>query len=432
MTHSSWSKPSVALADFEYELPADRIAAWPLAQRDRSRLLVCRARTGTLEHHTFADLPSLLPADALLVVNDTRVVRARIVMRKPTGGRVEFFLLEPMAPSHDPAIALGAHAESTWRCLVGGARRVRSISTITHTLPGGETLSAELVDEDAEGFRVRFRWSGGETFAELLEAAGRVPLPPYIKREAEEQDAETYQTVYAELAGSVAAPTAGLHFTPRVLDELREKGIQTARLTLHVGAGTFRQVKGDRADEHEMHRERVSVRGATIERLIEHARRRRDGDGAPFVIVGTTSLRTIESLYWFGARLVAGESSEELSVGQWDPYRLEQTAPVLPDIVEALEAVDRWRADAGLEHVEGSTGIMIVPGYRVRACDALVTNFHQPGSTLVLLVGALLGRDLWRSVYDAALADGYRFLSYGDSSMLVLDDARVSKRNVRD
>jgi S-adenosylmethionine:tRNA ribosyltransferase-isomerase len=413
------------MADFHYDLPSDRIAAYPLLERDRSRLLVCSVESDSITHRTFRDLPDLLPDDALIVVNDTRVVRARIVMQKPTGGRVEFFLLEPLAPSHDPAITLAAHGTSTWRCLIGGARRVRSIGTIEQTLPSGDRLSAELVGEDGEGFCVRFAWSGDSSFSELLESAGRVPLPPYIKRDAEERDAETYQTVYAELAGSVAAPTAGLHFTPRILDELREKGIVMARLTLHVGAGTFRQVKGEDAAEHDMHQERISVRATTLEKLIDHARLRRERPHAPIVIVGTTSLRTIESLYWFGVRLAVGESFEELCVEQWDPYRLEAQGRDLPDLVESLERVDAWRRERGLEHVEGSTRIMIVPGYRVRACDALLTNFHQPGSTLVLLVGALLGRDLWRRVYDAALADGYRFLSYGDSSMLVLDEARM-------
>jgi S-adenosylmethionine:tRNA ribosyltransferase-isomerase len=247
-----------------------------------------------------------------------------------------------------------------------------------------------------------------------------VPLPPYIKREAIDVDAETYQTVYAELVGSVAAPTAGLHFTPEVLAALAAKGVGIARLTLHVGAGTFRQVKAQDAAEHDMHGERVSIRTAMLRQLIEHARRRRvDASLAPFVIVGTTSLRTIESLYWFGVRLLAGEESEELWVEQWDPYRLEGTLEGLPELVTALERVEQWRAERELEAVEGTTRIMILPGYRVKACDALITNFHQPSSTLLLLVAALLGRDLWRHVYDTALAEGYRFLSYGDATMIV-------------
>ena len=416
------------MSDFDYDLPADRIAAYPLARRDRSRLLVCDASSGGIEHRVFADLSTLLPDDTLLVVNDTRVVRARIVVKKPSGGRIEFFLLEPTAPSIDPAIALSTTQSTTWRCLIGGARRARATGAITQTLPGGTVLSAEIVGEDEEGFIVTFSWTGALSFSEILEDAGQVPLPPYIKREADATDAQSYQTVYAALEGSVAAPTAGLHFTPELLASLESRGISIARVTLHVGAGTFRQVKSQRAGDHEMHQERISIDEATLATLIEHARRRRDSSGSPFVVVGTTSLRTLESLYWFGVRLMAGEcteeKSDELQVEQWDPYRLEQLRVNLPPADEALAIVDAWRHARGLRRIEGVTRIMIVPGYRTRMCDALITNFHQPASTLILLVGALLGRDLWKRAYDEALVRGYRFLSYGDSSLLVLDPHR--------
>lgn len=431
MQTSEWTIPSVSMADFEYDLPAERIAAYPLRERDASRLLVCHAQSHVIEHRTFADLPSLLPHDAMLVVNDTRVVRARIVVHKQTGGRVEFFLLDPVEPSIDPAIALGAHGETTWRCLVGGARKLRGAGSMQHRLGSGDVLTTEIAGEDEDGFLVRFRWSGDRSFAEVLEAAGRVPLPPYIKRDPEATDVADYQTVYAEFAGSVAAPTAGLHFTTRVLERIVEKGIRIARLTLHVGAGTFRQVKSSDARLHEMHQERISVSSHALEQLIAHAHRRSTSAGSPFVVVGTTSLRTLESLYWFGVRLLAhdgADSLDELFVDQWDSYRLEQTIDDLPKVSDALESINAWRRARGAERIEGTTRIMIVPGYRARVCDALITNFHQPGSTLILLVGALLGRNLWREVYDNALVSGCRFLSFGDSSLLILDDARMSLR----
>jgi len=429
--HAASYIPKVDLAEYHYELPADRIAEYPLGERSSSRLLLCDIARGAIEHHTFNHLPALIPNDAMLVLNSTRVVRARIVMQRATGGRVELFLLEPVAPSRDPAIALAAHDESVWICMVGGARKLEREGALhgAYELADGRTLALDALHEGRtqEGSQIRFRWSpGNASFAEVLEAVGRVPLPPYIKRDVVDADAESYQTVYAREEGAVAAPTAGLHFTPELLDTLRSRGVRFAELTLHVGAGTFKQVKGE-ASEHEMHRERIAVSGETLRRLIEHAERRRDSTGAPFIIVGTTSLRTIESLYWFGVRCIAGEAGDaiELEVEQWDPYRLEAEHGSLPDLPESLAAVDRWRADRGLDAVTGRTGIMILPGYTFRACDALITNFHQPESTLILLVGAMLGRDLWRRVYDEALATGYRFLSYGDSSMLVRDAARM-------
>ncbi len=424
--------PPVSLADYTYSLPADRIAEHPLPERDGSRLLLCSVADAVIDHRTFRDLPWLVPPDAMIVLNDTRVVRARIVMQRETGGRVELFLLEPLAPSRDPAVALAAAGESVWLCMVGGARKfAREGELHGHCSGGGQELDlyATLLERREEGFAVRFRWEPAHvSMADLLEIVGRIPLPPYIKRDATEDDAATYQTVYARQEGAVAAPTAGLHFTPAVLEELRGRGVRLEHVALHVGAGTFKQIKGAVAD-HDMHQERIAVSAATLARLIEQARKRRQAAGHPFVLVGTTSLRTMESLYWFGARLLLGDAdgnAEELFVDQWAPYRLHAEHDTLPDLVESLEAVERWRIRHSAEAVTGRTGIIIVPGYRFRACDALITNFHQPGSTLILLVAALLGRDLWRRVYDEALQKGYRFLSYGDSSMLVVNDWRLS------
>ncbi|HVZ40332.1 MAG TPA: S-adenosylmethionine:tRNA ribosyltransferase-isomerase [Candidatus Kapabacteria bacterium] len=425
--------PIVDPAAYHYDLPADRIAEHPLAERDRSRLLVCSIPDGAISHHRFRDLEEMIPAGAMLVLNTTRVVRARIVMHRATGGRVELFLLEPAGAVRDPALALAAHGESRWLCMVGGARKLEREPILRGTFRSGDgrgvELRAHLEGRSEEGCTILFTWQpADESFASVLELAGRVPLPPYIHREAAtDADAGSYQTVYAEQEGAVAAPTAGLHFTPGLLGALDAKGVLQTRIALHVGAGTFRQVKGDIL-HHEMHRERIAVGRPALGSLLEQARRRdASPEAAPFVIVGTTGLRTVESLYWFGIRLLAGECGgmAELDVEQWDPYRLAAAMPGLPSLPEALAAVDGWAVARGMEVITGRTGIMIVPGYTFHACDALITNFHQPESTLILLVGAMLGRDLWRRLYQEALATGYRFLSYGDGSLLVLDPLRM-------
>lgn len=421
--------PSVSLSDYDYELPAECIAAHPAGRRGTSRLLVCSVE-GTIAHHSFEDVVALVPGDALLVLNVTRVVRARIPMRRTSGGRVELFLLEPADDVRDPALALARRGESSWMCLAGGARKFAREGRLTgnYLLNAEElTVTAALRERIGDTFLVDFSWTPATAqFADVLEAIGGVPLPPYIKREAAATDAVDYQTVYAQKEGAVAAPTAGLHFTPDLLAALQAKGVRCAELTLHVGAGTFRQVKGAVA-EHDMHAERIEVSAETLRVLLEHARLRERG-GAPFVVVGTTGVRTLESLYWFGVRAIAGEASgTELVVEQWDPYRLAAQQRELPTLAEALAAVETWRREHGLATVSGATSIIIVPGYAFRACDALITNFHQPGSTLVLLVGALLGRELFRKVYSEALREGYRFLSFGDSSMLIADPARMGR-----
>lgn len=450
--------PEIRPAEYDYTLPDERIAVRPAAQRDESRLLLCSARSGDIAHRRFGDLPDLIPPGATLVVNDTRVVRARLHLYRESGGKVEVLLTDPLFPSSDPAAALAARGESVWRCMVGGLKRIRNGGEIKGEFPlalpdengekekkkreeendadrtnerhdGRGTLFALLKEEDEAGPVLRFRWTPAEmSFAEVIERIGHVPLPPYIKREDLPEDVSSYQTVYAEHEGAVAAPTAGLHFTPEVLERIAARDIQTVRVTLHVGAGTFAPMKGERVGEHPMHAERIAVSEASLHALLEAAERR-ERTGAPLVVVGTTSLRTLESLYWYGVRLLRNEiepSSSEPVVDQWDPYRLEREG-VLPSLREALQQVANRVAAEGDGHnregVSGVTRLMIVPGYRFRACDALITNFHQPGSTLVLLVAAFLGKDLWRRAYDAALQEGYRFLSYGDSSLLIGPDA---------
>ncbi|MCC6400666.1 MAG: S-adenosylmethionine:tRNA ribosyltransferase-isomerase [Flavobacteriales bacterium] len=392
-----------------YDLPADRIAQHPPADRGSSRLLVYR--DGVIEDRIFADLPALLPAGALLVMNDTRVVNARLHFHKDTGARIEVFCLEP---AHGGPVeeAFQQVDEAEWRCALGNAKRWKQgpLGQLFRSPQGDVQLFAERLPDDGHGTRVRFHWlPGGLTFAEVLARAGKVPLPPYMHRDAAVEDQERYQTVFARCEGSVAAPTAGLHFTPALLETLRSRGVQQARVTLHVGAGTFQPVHADTMAGHAMHRERILVGREVVQLLHDSAGVR------PIVVTGTTSLRTIESLYWHGARILRGSDPVELHVDQWEPYEFPLADH--PGVREALGAVLRWMDDRGMDQVTGSTALLIAPGYRMRLADALITNFHQPGSTLLLLVAACVGQD-WRRIYDHALSGGYRFLSYGDASLL--------------
>jgi S-adenosylmethionine:tRNA ribosyltransferase-isomerase len=400
---------SLSVRDLTYDLPADRIATHPLADRDASKLLVYR--DGAIADHIFKDLPGLLPPAALLVMNDTRVVNARLHFRKDTGAAIEVFCLEP-ADGGPVEQAFRQVGEVVWRCTLGNARRWKQgpLGQLFRSPQGDVQLFAERLPDDGHGPRVRFTWLPERlSFADVLGRAGEVPLPPYMHRAAEVADSERYQTVYARAEGSVAAPTAGLHFTPAVLEALAARGVQRAHLTLHVGAGTFRPVHADTMAGHDMHQERILVTREVVQQLHE-------GVGArPIVATGTTTLRTLESLYWHGVRILRGADPNELNVGQWEAY--DTTAEALPGTREAMGAVLRWMDQRDLDQVTGSTTLLIAPGYRVRMADALITNFHQPGSTLILLVAAFVGDD-WRRIYDHALAHGYRFLSYGDSSLL--------------
>ena len=411
----------LAIHDFSYPLPAGRIAPEPLPDRAASRLLV--SRDGRLSDKHFRDLPAELPAGALLIFNDTRVVRARLLARRPTGGAVELFCLEPVAPHRALEPALQQTGHCTWRCLVGNGRRWKDGPvTVDFATADGQpaTLWAERQAQETGTALIAFRWEPTELpFAEVLRAAGHLPLPPYIARPDTPADALRYQTVYAAAEGAVAAPTAGLHFTPELLTELRQKGFSTGHVTLHVGAGTFQPVKADRMADHPMHTEPILVTAALLRQLLAHRPR-------PVIAVGTTSLRTLETLYWLGVGLLLaanmpitplGAAPSELLVTQWQPYELaEAAADISPNT--ALLALLRHLEAAGTDTLQASTRLLIAPGYRFRLVDGLITNFHQPESTLLLLVAALLGPG-WRAVYDHALVHGYRFLSYGDSSLLL-------------
>lgn len=358
-----------------------------------------------IDHRIFRELPDELPADSLLVVNRSRVVAARLRIRKPSGGAGEVLLTSPVRPSQDPAVVLAATSEASWQCLIGG-RNINAGMELTTEDP----LLTVLVEERSgqEGV-VTLRWSDGRSLSEVLDAVGHVPLPPYIKREDDAEDQHRYQTVFAREEGSVAAPTAGLHFTDRVLTDLEAKGIERAEVTLHVGLGTFQPVEAEDAREHTMHAERIEVQRSELARIVEHCR-----SESPFItVVGTTSMRTLESLYWFGCRLVQGLTTDTIDVDQWSAF---DVSPLPRG--EALGAVLEWMDGKGLARAWGETRLMIAPGAHIGTVDALITNFHQPGNTLLLLVAAVAGDPEWRGIYASALNEGYRFLSYGDSSLI--------------
>ena len=397
----------IAIAEYDYPLPDERIAKYPLAERDTSKLLIYNK--GVVCEERFSNLPQFIPQNSLMVFNNTKVIQARLRFRKETGALIEVFCLEPEQPCDYQQIFLETK-ECVWQCLVGNSNRWKGgVLSQCVTVAGKEvTLSVERVGGPAAVNHVRFTWDGGCSFAELLEAAGELPIPPYLNRATEESDTRTYQTVYSKVKGSVAAPTAGLHFTPAVLEALTAAGVEREEVTLHVGAGTFKPVKSELIADHEMHEEYIEVRKALLEKLI--------AAGGSAVAVGTTSVRTLESLYFLG-ELVAENpaiTQDELHVGQWTPYNREHSLST----VEALEALVAWLERNGLDRVHSHTQIMIAPGYTFRIVKAIVTNFHQPKSTLLLLVSAFVKGE-WRKIYDYALANGFRFLSYGDSSLLI-------------
>ena len=399
----------IDINDFNYELPDERIAKFPLAERSKSKLLVYD--NGTIEESRFENIASHLPQGAMLVFNNTRVVRARMVMHKASGARIEVFCLEPHRPA-DYERAFAVRGESEWSCIVGNLKKWKEGEIGIDFDLGGEahTLRAEIVERGTREHIVRFRWSADCTFGELLETLGRIPIPPYLNRESEEIDNTRYQTVYARYEGSVAAPTAGLHFTPELIEAMRDRGFGFEEVTLHVGAGTFLPVKDDNAADHAMHTEHFSITRTTIDNLLKNIGR--------IVAVGTTSVRTLESLAALAWRIKSsGTPDVERVVGQWELYDIDETF----DGESVLKTLSEYMASNGIEQLKAATQIMITPlGYRFRVVKYIVTNFHQPKSTLLLLVSAYVGGD-WHRIYDYALANDFRFLSYGDSSLLKVE-----------
>jgi len=399
----------IRIDDFNYQLPDERIAKYPLAQRDRSKLLYLNQ--GRIAERKFTEIPELLPDNALLLFNETRVIQARLLFKKPTGAHIEIFCLEPMEPVNDFQLAFQQKPPVVWKCLVGNARRWKSgrLEAKLQIQHREVRLFAEIKERLSDAFLISFVWEPENiSFADILESSGLTPLPPYLHREAEESDKTRYQTVYARLNGSVAAPTAGLHFTKTILQQIDEKGIDRDKLILHVGAGTFKPVSTETIGEHEMHTEQIRVSIETLQHLYQA------GDKI-IIPVGTTSMRSLESLFWMALRVWLGKK-EPFSVSQWDPYQLE-----IPDDFtarRALEILIAKLASDKTDVLKGETQLMIVPGYEFRFARGLITNFHQPKSTLLLLVSALIG-DQWKEAYDFALKNNFRFLSYGDSCLFL-------------
>ncbi len=414
---------NIHIADYNYDLPDERIAKFPLAERDASKLLIYNH--GEVSEDVFFSLPKYLPQGALMVFNNTKVIQARLHFRKASiegiqGALIEVFCLEPALPN-DYQLNFSQKGSVQWYCLVGNLKKWKEGKLFrTIEMPNGEqvTLACERMGLHGTSHIIEFSWNGNYTWAELLDAVGELPIPPYLNRETQESDKTTYQTVYSKIKGSVAAPTAGLHFTERVLQALDEAGIDREELTLHVGAGTFKPVKSEEIGGHDMHTEHIAVRRQTIEKLIAH--------GGEAIAVGTTSVRTLESLYYMG--ILAAQGKEDLHVPQWMPYEEKTTADgqqsteiaqrVGWSTVNCLQALLAYMDQHHLDVLHSSTQIIIAPGYEYHIVRRMVTNFHQPQSTLLLLVSAFLKGD-WRKVYDYALSHDFRFLSYGDSSLLI-------------
>lgn len=402
----------IHIADYNYDLPDERIAKYPKAVRDESKLLLYRG--GQISEDVFYNLPNYLPKGELMVFNNTKVIQARLHFHKSTGALIEVFCLEPHTP-HDYQVNFATTRRVAWTCLIGNLKKWKEGKLERTINVGGKEvlLTAERVGVSGTGYEVVFDW-GDDTvaFSEVLEAIGELPIPPYLNRETEASDLKTYQTVYSKVKGSVAAPTAGLHFTERVLAALDNNGIERNEITLHVGAGTFKPVKSEEIGGHPMHSEWIAVKRESIERLLAH--------GGHCVAVGTTSVRTLESLYYIGVMLHRNPDAhqDDLHVSQWMPYEYAASPELKLTTVEALRAIVDWLDRNKLPVLHTSTQIIIAPGYEYHVVKAMVTNFHQPKSTLLLLVSALIG-DNWRRVYDYALSHDFRFLSYGDSSLLI-------------
>jgi S-adenosylmethionine:tRNA ribosyltransferase-isomerase len=400
------SPKNILIADFDYPLPDERIAKFPLERRDQSKLLIYK--DGSINESQFFHIPELLPANTLLVFNNTKVIHARLFFQKPTGSVIEVFCLEPYEMAISQAFDQRSHG--TWTCFIGNNKKWKEGPLVRNVIIDGREVSLTAERQQAVGnaWIVNFSWTGDVSFAEIIDKAGVIPLPPYLHREAVSSDNERYQTVYAKWEGSVAAPTAGLHFTPEVFETLKERNIDTDFITLHVGAGTFKPVNTPTIGEHEMHVEKIEIAYQNIKCILNHF-------GQPIIPVGTTTVRTIESVYWFGVKLSQNPQLPAMHVMQWDPYELAEKA--LPTN-QAYQNVLDWMDRNDLDRLDGDTQLMIAPGYTYHVIDGLITNFHQPKSTLLLLVSALIG-DAWHDCYQYALDHDFRFLSYGDSCLFL-------------
>lgn len=414
----------IHISDYNYDLPDSRIAKFPVSPRDTSKLLVYRH--GEISDDIFYNLPKYLPEKSLMVFNNTKVIQARMHFRKETGALIEVFLMEPAAPT-DYELMFQTRGECSWLCMVGNLKKwkegslVRTFDVAGTTINFKATMRRDIIDAKSGGtnYWVDFAWDNPQvSFAEILDAVGELPIPPYLNRETQDSDKTTYQTVYSKIKGSVAAPTAGLHFTDKVLAAIDAAGVRREELTLHVGAGTFKPVKSEEIDGHTMHTEYVCVRRDTLQTLLDY--------DCCAIAVGTTSVRTLESLYYMGVKLEANPDAaeEDLHVCQWEPYEKADGTPVGGNLVDgvtpqkAISNIIAWLDKNNLKTLHSSTQIIIAPGYEYKIVKVLVTNFHQPQSTLLLLVSAFLKGD-WHNVYDYALSHDFRFLSYGDSSILI-------------
>ncbi|MDP2335338.1 MAG: S-adenosylmethionine:tRNA ribosyltransferase-isomerase [Bacteroidota bacterium] len=397
----------ISINDYAYELPDAKIAKYPVAERDQSKLLVWK--NGQIQDVLFRNLPEYLPDNSLLIFNNTKVIRARLHFQKETGAKIELFCLDPFEPA-DYQISFQTTKSCIWKCMIGNQKKWKGerLIKIIRIDEINIELCAEQIDPEKNKSLIRFSWNNPDfEFSRIIEHAGSLPIPPYLNRETEQSDLERYQTVYSKIKGSVAAPTAGLHFTEKVFDHLKDDGHELAELTLHVGAGTFQPVKSETISEHEMHAEHLYISRDFLNRLIQHSGKK--------IAVGTTSVRTLESLYWLGVQTFNNPEIdiENLKVSQWEAYRKEENLLPFSDALQNLVSLlDRHQT----EYLSASTQIIIAPGYRFRIVDGLITNFHQPQSTLILLISAYLGGE-WRTIYNHALENGYRFLSYGDSNL---------------
>ena len=406
-------EPKIKIQDFSYDLPSERIAKYPLERRDASKLLIYNnGKNGDIQESFFFTLSSYIPNNSLMVFNNTKVVPARLFFKKETGALIEIFCLEPVQPA-DYALSFASNESCSWNVVIGNAKKWKGGDVYLVLDNASEeakklNLRAELIYKgDNNGSVVKFKWDSGYSFSEVLDICGRIPIPPYLNRDTEELDYERYQTLYARIKGSVAAPTAGLHFTENVFSELDSKGVERENVCLHVGAGTFVPVKSEYIADHKMHTEPFEVTKEFLKKLCALE------EGQKVVAVGTTSTRTLESLYFIGVQCI--ENGKPGAVEQWEPYRKEYVYTMK----ESIGAIVKYLEDNNMDKLIARTGIIIVPSYKFRVVDMLVTNFHQPQSTLLLLISAFIGGDDWKRIYNYALDNGFRFLSYGDSSLLI-------------